>query len=104
VVLFLHISPLYAKVAWYIGMSFFFVFFAYRYNVSKKLYRAVMERELIKKIREKESLNDDDRAALEGILCGLTSNKERINFIVIFVLSGIALVIALVMDIISILQ
>ncbi|MBU1084526.1 MAG: hypothetical protein ABIG55_06600 [Candidatus Omnitrophota bacterium] len=100
VILFMHINPVYAKTAWYVGMSFFFVFFIYRYNISREVYGEIIGRQLIKKLREKEELSESDREAVAGILCGLTSNKERINFIVIFVLSGIALIGAAAADII----
>ena len=102
VAVFIHTNPVYAKVAWYIGIAFFFMFFIYRYNVSRTRSGSIIENELIKKIKEEKDLAREDRKMIGQILCGLTSRKERINFVVIFVLSGIALIIAVIADLVVI--
>jgi len=98
VAVFIYTNPVYAKIAWYIGISFFFVFFIYRYNVSRSRSGSIIDNGLIKKVKEGKDLVQEDRKVISQILCGLTSRKERINFIVIFVLSAIALVIAIIAD------
>jgi len=98
VALFLHVNTVYAKISWYVGVLFFFIFFIYRYSISSKRARSIYQRDLIRKMREKEVLDDDDRKIIGEILCGLNSKKERVNFIVIFVLSGVALIIAAIVE------
>ena len=98
VVLFMHLNPFLAKAAWYVGISFFLVFFLYRYNVSRFRARSIEERSLVTKISDNKELAHDDRETIGKILCSLTSKKERINFAVIFILSGIALLLAISAD------
>ena len=101
VVLFMHVNEFYAKAAWYVGISFFLVFFIYRYNISRFRSEGIRKKDLIVKIRENKELTKEDRGIVSDILCSLTSNKERINFAAIFILSGIALVIAVIADVLD---
>ncbi len=100
VAVFIHVNPGYAKAAWYIGVGFFFLFFVYRYIVSRSKVIALRERDLIRKVYDDEPLEKDDKEVIGEILCSLNSNKERINFIIIFVLSAVALVVAVIADIV----
>ncbi|MFH1836750.1 MAG: hypothetical protein ABH862_01370 [Candidatus Omnitrophota bacterium] len=101
VVIFMHVNPAYANAAWYVGVGFFFVFFMYKFNISRTMSKIIIENGLIKKLKEDGDLDREDREVLGTILCGIVSSKERINFLVIFVLSGIALIAAVVMDILK---
>jgi len=104
VALFMHTNQFYAKVSWYVGVSFFFVFFIYRYNVSNSRARAVREKDLVSKVVGDDKMGEEDRRVVSRILCGLTSKKERVNFITIFALSGITLAIAIIADIIKVMR
>ena len=48
-----------------------------------------------------EGLTEEDYGLLKDILCGISSNKERINYFFIFALSALALIIAVYIDFIK---
>ena len=92
------LNPLYGKLAWYIGVMGFFVFFIYKYRGSLNRARLIDQRNLVDKINREESLTKEDYALIAAILCALRSRKERINYFVIFSLSAVAIFLALYMD------
>jgi len=52
----------------------------------------------VDKISKNKDLEKKDYALIGSILCGLSSKKERINYLFIFSLSAIAIVLAVYMD------
>ena len=101
VTLFIDYNPIYAKIAWYIGVIGFFIFFIYKFQVGQARTRAINKLKLNDKVSKKEHLTDEDYKAIGGILCSLSSNKEKINYFFIFALSGIALLSAIFIDFIK---
>jgi len=95
----MHMNPIYGKIAWYIGVGGFFAFFVYKFRVSRGRFRAISERNLLDKIGEARELTKEDYSLISAILCGLSSRKERINYLFIFVLSAVTLVLALYIDV-----
>lgn len=94
-------SATWVKVFWYLGTIGFIIYFAHRYSISNKRAKLISERQLITKVGQMSEFNADDREAISYILNTLVSTKEKWNYIAIFVLSGIALVIGIIMDIIA---
>lgn len=94
----IHLNPIYAKVAWYIGVGGFFIFFVYKFRISQERSKNISQRNLVDKISQQKELSKDDYDLIGTILCGLSSKKERINYIFIFGLSAIALLLAIYMD------
>ena len=94
----IHLNPIYAKVAWYIGVGGFFVFFVYKFRISQERSKNISQRNLVDKINQQKELSKDDYDLIGAILCALSSKKERINYIFIFGLSAIALLLAIYMD------
>lgn len=94
----IHISPIYAKIAWYIGIIGFFVFFMYKFKVTRSRAKIISEHGLADKINQIQKLTRDDYGLIGAILCGLSSKKEMINYMFIFGLSAIAVMLALYMD------
>ena len=97
----IRVNPIYGKIAWYIGVSGFFVFFIYKFKVSQARAKRIKERNLADKLSEHKQLQDEDYEVISAILCGLSSGKERINYIFIFALSAVALLLAIYMDFIK---
>lgn len=97
----IHLNPVYAKIAWYIGIGGFFAFFVYKFRVSQSRAKLIREQNLVHKINRQEQLSKDDYSLIGALLCGLSSNKERINYIFIFALSAVALALAIYMDFIK---
>ncbi|MDD2731535.1 MAG: hypothetical protein PHW33_05450 [Candidatus Portnoybacteria bacterium] len=50
------------------------------------------------KISQGDKIAEDDRRLIGSILCSLSSNKDRINYFLIFVSSAVALIVALYFD------
>lgn len=94
----IHMNPIYAKIAWYIGVSGFFIFFVYKFRVSQARSKLITQQHLVDKINRQERLTKEDYNLMGTILCALSSKKERINYFFIFGLSAIALLLALYMD------
>lgn len=97
----IHMNPIYAKIAWYIGISGFFLFFIYKFKVSQNRTKLIRGHDLVRKVNAQKNLERDDYALISAILCGLSSKKERVNYFVIFGLSAIALLLAIYMDFIK---
>jgi len=92
------LNPVYGKIAWYIGVAGFFVFFVYKFKVNQTRSKLIGQQDLVKKISQKKQLTDEDYSLISSILCSLSSKKERINYLFIFVLSAIALILAVYID------
>lgn len=93
-----NIDAAWVQISWYIGTVGFIVYFIHRYEISNKRAELITENQLAQKIDERKELTDEDRAALGYILRTLKTTKEKWNYIVIFVSSGIALAIGIYLD------
>jgi hypothetical protein len=91
--------PVYGKIAWYIGVVGFFIFFVYKFKVDSARGNLIRQAKLIEKLGDKAELKDEDYQLVSSILCSLSSNKDLINYFVIFATSIVAFVIALYIDI-----
>lgn len=91
-------SEVYAKIAWYVGVLGFFVFFLYKFNIDQARSRLIAREGLVNKINEAGALREKDYALIQSILCSLNSAKDRINYFVIFSTSIITFALALYLD------
>ncbi len=98
VTLLIHVDPLYAKVAWYVGVGGFLAFFIYKFRLAQKRSQVITRQDLIKKINCRLPLEAQDYSLIGTILCGYSSRKERINYLAIFILSALALILAVYLD------
>jgi len=94
----IHMNPLFGKIAWYIGVAGFFVFFVYKFKVNQARSALINRRNLVDKITRRKELTEEDYNLMGAILCALSSKKERINYFFIFGLSAVALLLAIYMD------
>ena len=92
------VNPVYAKAAWYAGITGFFAFFVYKFRVSRARARVIESANLLERVSRKEQLRENDYATIGAILCSLSSKKEMINYFFIFGLSAVAIAVALYMD------
>ena len=100
-VVLVYINPLYTKVAWYVGVIGFFLFFLYQYQVSRERIAAIESRHLPEKVHLQRPLEQEDYDVISAVICGLRSRKERINYFVIFFLSAVSLLVAVYLDVIT---
>lgn len=98
VTLIMHLDPFYGKISWYIGVGGFFIFFMYKFKVLNERSKRINQQGVLEKISRKEELTDNDYYLIRVILCNINSKKERINFLFIFLLSAITLLIAIYID------
>jgi len=94
----IHLKPIYGQLAWYIGVAGFFIFFVYKFRIDRARYKLIVKRGLMDKISQGDKIAEDDRRLIGSILCSLSSNKDRINYFLIFVSSAAALIVALYFD------
>jgi len=95
------IHPAYGRIAWYIGVGGFLLFFIYKFNINRAISRVVENEDLIEKARNKKPFSPEEYNLIAGILCNLKSEKERINYFFIFAVSAIALILAVYFDFIK---
>lgn len=94
----MHMNEIYGKIAWYVGVVGFLLFFLYKFNINRQRAKIINGKNLVNKIRNQEPLVKEDYNLMGAILCDLSSNKERINYFFIFGLSAVVLVIAIYFD------
>jgi hypothetical protein len=94
----MHFSPIYGQIAWYVGVAGFFIFFVYKFRIDRARYKLIVKKGLMDKISQGDKIAEDDRQLIGSILCSLSSNKDRINYFLIFVSSAAALIVALYFD------
>lgn len=85
-------------IFWYFGTIGFIIYFAHRYQASKRRERLIIENDLERKIERIENLSQLDKASMEYIFHSLRSSKEKWNSVVIFVSSIIALILGIYFD------
>ena len=83
-------DPALGRTVWYIAVSGYLLFFGYRFHISKKRREVIHSRNLIYKV-ENSRLPEEDRESLVYLLRSLTKSKEMFNYILIFILSGLAM-------------
>jgi hypothetical protein len=82
---------------WYFGVLGYMVFFIYRYFISLRRKRVVARTEILEKLRGAEVLSADDRAAALYLLSSIQKSPEDWNYLAIFILSAVAIVIDLML-------
>jgi len=91
-------SPFWAKVAWYIGIMGFFIYFLYKYRQHKAARRFLINSDIIQKLKKDSLFSAEESEFLSSILCGLRSRKDSANYFFIFSTSALALLIGLYQD------
>lgn len=94
----MELNPVYAKISWYIGVLGFFLFFFYKFKLLNARNLKIKKQNILEKIERRELLEEKDYRVIKVILCNISSSKERINYLFIFALSAIALILAIYID------
>ena len=90
IIIFQHLEPSWVRPVWYVGTVGYFLFFLYRYVITKKRKRAVEHYRLIEKLRTNACLADEEREVVLYLLSSIKFSLEDINYALIFILSIIA--------------
>lgn len=101
IVIFNHYSPFWVEVTWYAGTIGFVWYFAHRWSIENKRDKIVTELQLVDKIEKNITLSDEEKENLLYVLRGLQTSLAKWNYIAIFVFSGLAIVYAVVFQILK---
>jgi len=93
-----HYSDFIARVLWYLGVLGYMWFFAHRYHIAKRRFGVIKDLNLLGKIQTQEPLTEKDFEGLNYIMWSISVSKERLNYLVIFTFSVIAIILSLVLD------
>ena len=97
----MNFNALYGKIAWYIGVGGFLLFFIYKFNANRTLAKLIDKENLIEKARNQKPLSIEESNLIAEILCKVKSEKERINYFFIFAVSAVALFLAIYFDLLK---
>jgi len=91
-------NPDISRVLWYIGVIGYIFFFGYRFYITKRRRKVIEANNLIKKL-ETQTLEKEDIENINYILNSIIKSKEIFNYIYIFFLSIIAIIVDIVLGI-----
>ncbi|OGE18870.1 hypothetical protein A3J19_04940 [Candidatus Daviesbacteria bacterium RIFCSPLOWO2_02_FULL_41_8] len=94
-------SHFWTQIFWYIGTVGFIIYFAHRYQISEKRAKLIKKYGFDEKLKNLNGLSEEEKDALKYIFNTLQSSKEKWNFIFIFVLSLVALILGIYLDFIK---
>ena len=92
------VNPVAAIWVWRFAMFSYTVFFGYRYIITRRRRRIIVNHSLLARIGEAEELAPTTREATLYILRSITRSKELFNYAFICVLSIVALILDFVVD------
>ena len=90
-------EPTWVRPVWYFGVIGYTAFFMYRYKISQRRKRAISDSGIIDKIRDGVTLSADDRDAALYLLNSVRKSQEDWNYLAIFVMSVVAVVLDLLL-------
>lgn len=88
-----HANPSYVRVLWYLAVISNLIFFLFRYHISLKRKNATSGRTIIQKLDRGQPLDDSDRSALVYLLTSIQRSRENLNYMSLFILSTLAIII-----------
>lgn len=91
-------SPFWAKVAWYIGILGFLIYFLYKYRQHRAMRKFLINSDIIQKLKKGSVLSAEESEFLSSILCSLRSHKDSTNYFFIFSTSALALLLGIYQD------
>jgi hypothetical protein len=78
-----------------VGVVGYMLFFMYRYRISQRRKHTIAQSAIIEKIRTGATLTTDDRSAALYLLNSVHKSPEDWNYLAIFILSLLAIVLDL---------
>ncbi|MDA2922381.1 hypothetical protein MYX07_03895 [Patescibacteria group bacterium AH-259-L07] len=96
-------SPVWVKIAWYMGTIGFIIYFWHRFDIQKKRAELVLDYKLIEAVESIKHLEKKQKQALHYTVKTTLTSKARWNSLFIFLLSVVALLVGIVMDTIQML-
>ncbi|MFC1789820.1 hypothetical protein ACFLYY_02510 [Patescibacteria group bacterium] len=94
-------SPSWVKIAWYIGTIGFIFYFGHRFNIARKKAKLIQDYKLVETI-DSSDIDPQKKLALHYLAKTTVTSKSRWNAAIIFLLSLIALLAGIFLDILGI--
>ncbi len=91
------VNPSYVRILWYTAVISNFIFFLYRYYISRKRKLAIGSTTLIEKLNQGKPLNDSEKKAVIYLLTSIERSRENLNYMSIFILSALAILIDIIL-------
>ncbi len=86
----------YSRIVWYSAVVGYICFFGYRYYISLKRRRTILQHALPQKVAD-SNIDEIYRDEVIYILNSITKSKEMLNYVFIFSVSFIAIVLDIVL-------
>lgn len=94
-------EPIWVKVAWYVGTIGFIIYFLSRYRVVKQFSALIRDQKLLSAVEKAGNITTNQKKALKHIIGTLSTTKAQLNYVIIFILSVLALIAGVVLDIVA---
>jgi hypothetical protein len=91
-------NPLWVKISWYIGTMGFILYFGYLYNLQSKRAELAIQYNLLNVVKRIKEIKGKQKEALQYIVKSNATSKAKWNSAVIFILSVLALIIGIILD------
>ncbi len=98
-IIFKYTRPEFLRPTWYCGVIGYTFFFLYRYYIAIKRKKAIDKYGLIPKLKGNQRLSDRDREITIYLLYSIKKSRENINYLFIFVLSIVAILLDIFLSI-----
>lgn len=84
------VTPELFKAVWYCGIIGYILFFSFRYAISQKRKKAIVQSNLIEQLNSGKTLSEEDRLTIVYLLSSIKKSRENLNYMFIFLTSAIA--------------
>lgn len=98
IIVFNFYSSLWVKISWYVGTIGFILYFWHRYRIQEKRASLVEDYNLINAVKSTKYKSKKQEEAMNYIIKTTLTSKSRWNSLVIFLLTVLALIVGVVMD------
>jgi hypothetical protein len=98
IIIFQRLDPVWVRPVWYIGVFGYIGFFMYRYIIARKRKNVIRDFKLIEKVKANACLLDEEKEVTAYLLSSLKKSHEDINYLIIFILSIVAILIDLALS------
>ena len=95
-------SPAWVKISWYIGTVGFILYFGYLYSIQHKRVKLILDYNLLEVVKRTSNIKPKQKEALHYVVSTTLKSKSRWNSLFIFVLTLIALVVGIILDLIMV--
>ena len=85
------LQPELFRPVWYVGIIGYILFFSFRFSITRKRRKAIRDFDLIAKVKRGGEFSVADRQVMAYLLSSLEKSRENLNYLFIFVTSGLAI-------------